>query len=68
MTNAYPHNWTWHLSIVDGSPWQEVRVRKAANLAIDRDVRGLLLLHGLMIRQRASCCRTARGLGIRRST
>ncbi len=26
VTNAYPHNWTWHLSMVEGSPWTDVRV------------------------------------------
>jgi ABC-type transport system substrate-binding protein len=48
ITNVYPHNWTWHLSSAEGSPWNDIRVRRAANLAVDRE--GLKeLLGGLMV-------------------
>jgi ABC-type transport system substrate-binding protein len=43
VTNVYPHNWCYHLSFLDDSPFRDIRIRKAANLAIDRDgIVGLL--------------------------
>jgi peptide/nickel transport system substrate-binding protein len=36
--NTYPHTWLWRLNFTEGSPFSDVRVRKAANLAIDRDM------------------------------
>ncbi|MBV9077578.1 MAG: ABC transporter substrate-binding protein [Methylobacteriaceae bacterium] len=46
VQNVTPHVWNYHLSTVEGSPWTDIRLRKALNLAIDRQ--GLVeLLNGL---------------------
>ncbi|WP_425067641.1 ABC transporter substrate-binding protein [Reyranella sp.] len=46
-TNVTPHVFNYHPSLVEGSPWTDIRVRKAANLAIDRDAI-VKLLNGLV--------------------
>jgi hypothetical protein len=46
VTNIYPHIWCYQLSFVEGSPFRDLRVRKAANLATDRE--GIVrLLNGM---------------------
>ena len=37
VTNVYPHIWPYMLSHQPDSPFRDIRLRKAANLAIDRD-------------------------------
>jgi peptide/nickel transport system substrate-binding protein len=42
ITNGYPHNWAYQLNFVNG-PFKDIRVRKAANLALNRaDMKELL--------------------------
>ncbi|WP_236844458.1 ABC transporter substrate-binding protein [Bordetella sp. 15P40C-2] len=37
VTNIYPHIWPYQLSYSPDSPFRDLRIRKAANLAIDRE-------------------------------
>jgi peptide/nickel transport system substrate-binding protein len=46
-SNITPHVFQYHPSVYEGSPWTDVRVRKAANLAIDRDAI-VKLLNGMV--------------------
>src|SRR6185295_2369092 len=43
-SNVYPHIWPYFMSFREDSPWRDLRVRKAVNLAIDRD--GIVKLLG----------------------
>ncbi|QJQ95547.1 MULTISPECIES: ABC transporter substrate-binding protein [Halomonadaceae] len=45
--NPYPHTWPYQFSMLEGSPWRDINVRKAANLAVDRE--GLQALLGGMM-------------------
>ncbi|WP_374292269.1 ABC transporter substrate-binding protein [Paenirhodobacter enshiensis] len=48
VTGVYPHDWPWEWDVSEGSPFHDVRVRQAANYAIDRD--GLVqMLNGTAI-------------------
>ncbi|WP_081433989.1 ABC transporter substrate-binding protein [Azorhizobium caulinodans] len=44
VTNIYPHVWPYQISVLEDSPFKDIRIRKAANLAIDRE--GLVKLLG----------------------
>ncbi|NEV03197.1 ABC transporter substrate-binding protein, partial [Bradyrhizobium sp. UFLA 03-164] len=49
IDNVTPHVWNYHLSVLPGSPWNDIRVRKAANLCVDREGLRDGLLAGLMV-------------------
>ncbi|MFF0066374.1 ABC transporter substrate-binding protein [Streptomyces sp. NPDC005279] len=44
-TNSYDHLWYWILDTAKG-PWKDVRVRRAANYAVNREAIAEKLLHG----------------------
>ena len=46
--NIQPHFWPWQPCFAEGSPLRDVRVRRALNLAVDRDAMRQLL-GGLMV-------------------
>src|SRR5215216_1584216 len=48
-SNEEPHVWPWQFSRIEGSPWNDIRVRKAANLCVDRNAMKDGLLGGLMV-------------------
>lgn len=37
VTNSYPHVWVYDFSRIEGSPFADIRIRKAANLAVNRE-------------------------------
>ncbi|TCH99541.1 ABC transporter substrate-binding protein [Roseococcus sp. SYP-B2431] len=37
IENVTPHVWNYHLSLVEGSPWRDLKLRQTANLAINRE-------------------------------
>lgn len=49
QSNEQPHVWPWQFSRLEGSPWNDIRVRKAANLCIDREAMKAGLLGGYMV-------------------
>ena len=46
IENVTPHVWNYHLSLLEGSPWRDLRLRRAANLAINRE-EVVALMNGL---------------------
>jgi ABC-type transport system substrate-binding protein len=53
VTNIYPHNWSYQLNFLKGHPFADLRVRQAANYAINRPEMKELL-NGLMLEEYAT--------------
>jgi ABC-type transport system substrate-binding protein len=49
QANEQPHVWPWQFSRIEGSPWNDIKVRQAANLCVDRAAMKDGLLGGLMV-------------------
>ena len=62
VQNVTPHVWPYHFSTQPGSPWTDIRIRKAVNLAIDRDAI-VKLLNGLAIPARGQLDATSPWFG-----
>jgi len=62
VQNVTPHVWPYHFSTQPGSPWTDIRVRKAANLAIDREAI-VKLLNGLATPAKGQLDRTSPWFG-----
>jgi ABC-type transport system substrate-binding protein len=49
QANEQAHVWPWQFSHIEGSPWNDIKVRQAANLSIDREAMKDGLLGGLTV-------------------
>lgn len=62
VTNVTPHVWNYHLSVLPGSPFADIRLRKALNLAVDRE--GVVaLMNGLAMPAKGQVDKTSPWFG-----
>jgi len=62
VTNVTPHVWNYHLSMLPGSPWTDPRLRKALNLAVDREA-VVALMNGLAMPAKGQVDKTSPWFG-----